>query len=168
MLEELAQFQNVQQNAQMAVTGNHLFGNLNTGVKSQTQFLDTPDGQFSRVKNTNNRGAMMIQGNQQYQNYVNNGQTTVMPRKFSPPRRLEELDEEEGEELEDLAQFNNVQQNALMDITGTHMIKNLNTGAKSTTNFHDHKVGQFTTVGTTNNLGKMNISGNHQYNNFTN
>jgi hypothetical protein len=60
MLLDLAQFQNVQQNAQMAVTGTHSFGNLNTGAKSQTQFLDNPDGQHSTVKNTNNMGAMMI------------------------------------------------------------------------------------------------------------
>jgi hypothetical protein len=44
----------------MAVTGTHSFGNLNTGAKSQTQFLDNPDGQHSTVKNTNNMGAMMI------------------------------------------------------------------------------------------------------------
>jgi len=55
-----------------------------------------------------------------------------------------------------------------MDVTGTHLIKNLNTGAKSTTNFHDHAGGQFATVMNTNNLGAMNISGNHMYDNFTN
>jgi len=60
VLLDLAQFQNVQQNAQMGVTGTHGFGNLNTGVKSQTQFLDHADGQFSTVKNTNNLGKMMI------------------------------------------------------------------------------------------------------------
>jgi len=60
VLLDLAQFQNVQQNAQMAVTGTHGFGNLNTGEKSKTQFLDSADGQFSTVKNTNNMGAMMI------------------------------------------------------------------------------------------------------------
>jgi len=55
-----------------------------------------------------------------------------------------------------------------MDITGTHAIKNINTGAKSTTNFHDHKGGQFATVGNAMNGGAMNISGNHQFDNFTN
>lgn len=114
----------------------------------------------------------MIQGRHQYGNYVNNGQTTVMARKYpgpanAPPPRLENLEEEE-EELEDLASFNNVQQNAQMDITGTHMIKNLNTGKKSNTVFHDHKDGQFTTVGNTNNQGAMNISGLHSFDQFAN
>lgn len=55
-----------------------------------------------------------------------------------------------------------------MDVTGTHMIKNINTGKESTTNFHDHKDGQFATVGNTNNTGKMNISGNHNFDQFAN
>lgn len=55
-----------------------------------------------------------------------------------------------------------------MDVTGTHMIKNMNTGKESTTNFHDHKDGQFATVGNTNNNGKMNISGNHMFDQFAN
>merc|ERR1711981_133522 len=104
-------------------------------------------------------GAMMIQGNHKFDNYVNNGKTQVLARAFTPDGKpipqLMELDEVE---LEDLAQFNNVQQNALMDVTGTHMIKNLQTGKDSTTNFHDHKDGQFATVMKTNNEGKMNIS----------
>ena len=105
MLLDLAQFQNVQQNAQMAVTGTHGFQNMNTGSKSQTQFLDNPDGQFSTVKNATNGGQMMIQGNHEFGNYTNNGQTNVLARKFNAdgsPAGLMELD------LQDLAQFNNV------------------------------------------------------------
>ena len=119
MLLDLAQFQNVQQNAQMGITGQHAIGNLNTGAKSQTQFLDTPDGRFTVVKNTNNAGQMQIQGKHMFDNFTNNGQTTVMARKF---KGLENLDEEQNEEelenleeqqpeeaeVENLATFNNV------------------------------------------------------------
>jgi len=105
---------------------------------------------------------MKIQGNHQFQNYNNNGQAVVMARAFNPdgsPARLMELDEFELEdldeveleeldevELEDLANFGAIQQNADMNFTGTHMVKKLNTGEKSTTNFNDHKDGQFVTV----------------------
>jgi len=146
MLLDLAQFQNVQQNAQMGFTGNHMVGNLNTSQGSQTQFNDHAGGQFSQVKNTNNGGQMKIQGNHQFQNYNNNGQAVVMARAFNPdgsPAGLMELDEIE---LEDLANFGAIQQNADMNFTGTHMVKKLNTGEKSTTNFNDHKDGQFVTV----------------------
>jgi len=168
MLLDLAQFQNVQQNAQMGFTGNHMVGNLNTGVKSQTQFKDTADGQFSQVKNTNNMGAMSIQGNHQFENYTNNGQATVLPRAFNKDGSPAQLMMLEEIDLEDLAAFQNIQQNAQMDLTGTHMVKNINTGEKSTTNFNDHKDGQFVTVANATNGGKMNISGNHQFENFTN
>ena len=55
--------------------------------------------------------------------------------------------------LLDLATFNNIQQNGMADFTGTHLIRNINTGAKSTTNFNDHKNGQFSTVMNANNMG---------------
>lgn len=70
--------------------------------------------------------------------------------------------------LVDLAAFNQIQQNGQMDFTGTHQIKNLNTGEKSVTNFKDHKDGQFSTVGNTVNGGQMNVSGLHQFNNVQN
>ena len=169
MLLDLAQFQNVQQNAQMAVTGTHQFGNLNTGAKSATQFLDTPDGQFSVVKNTNNLGKMYIQGNHQYDNYVNNGQTQVVARKYSPPRRLEDLQEDE-EELEDLASFQNYNnmKGGMTSIQGTHQFKNMNNAKGGKVIVLDHKTGQFSTFDNTNNAGMMQVSGNHQFNNTQN
>jgi hypothetical protein len=138
MLLDLAQFQNVQQNAQMGFTGQHMVGNLNTGVKSQTQFNDSPDGSYTQVRNTNNMGQMGISGNHQFENFTNNGQAQVMARKYLPNGQpvLMEL---EDITLEDLAQFQQIQQNADMNFAGTHAIKNINTGAKSNTNFLDNK-----------------------------
>lgn len=171
-LEDLAAFNQIQQNAQMNFTGNHTVKNLNTGVKSMTNFNDHKQGQAVQVANTNNMGQMNIRGLHKFDNFVNNGVANVMPRAFNPdgtPARLMELDEDfEVVELEDLANFNNIQQNAQMNFTGTHGVKNLNTGAKSTTNFNDHKQGQFVTVANTTNGGKMNISGLHKFDNFTN
>lgn len=70
--------------------------------------------------------------------------------------------------LLDLAQFANAQNNAMMNVAGTHQFKNLNTGAKSQTMFQDTKDGQFSTVQNATNGGKMMIQGNHQFENFTN
>lgn len=70
--------------------------------------------------------------------------------------------------LMDLASFNNVSNNAQMDFTGTHAVKNMNASKDATTNFMDHKDGQFSTVGTTNNAGAMNVSGNHMFNETNN
>ena len=75
MLLDLAQFGNVQQNAQMGFTGTHQIRNINTGAKSQTQFNDDPMGRGSQVGNATNGGQMMIQGNHQFENFTNNGQT---------------------------------------------------------------------------------------------
>jgi len=153
----------------MGFTGTHSIANINTGAKSQTQLNDHAGGQFQTVGNAVNNGQFQIQGNHQIQNFTNNGQANVLPRAFnpdgSPAAQLMELD---IADLEDLASFNNIQQNGQMDFTGTHMVKNINTGAKSTTNFHDHKGGQFTTVMNANNTGKMNVSGNHVFDNTTN
>jgi len=111
---------------------------------------------------------MSIQGNHQFENFTNNGQANIMPRAFDAKGNPVQLIELDSLDLEDLAQFNNVQQNAMMDVTGTHMIKNINTGAKSQTNFNDHKDGQFATVMNANNGGQMRVSGNHVFDNTVN
>lgn len=131
-------------------------------------FNDHKAGQFVTVANTNNLGQMTMSGNHQFDNYVNNGQANAIARTFNPDGTPVQLMQLEEIDLEDLAAFNNVQQNAQMGFTGTHAVKNLNTGAKSVTNFNDHKGGQFSTVANTNNMGQMNISGNHQFDNFVN
>jgi hypothetical protein len=70
--------------------------------------------------------------------------------------------------LLDLAEFGNINQNAVMGFTGQHQIKNLTTGKDSQTMFNDQRDGQFSTVGNTVQNGQMTISGLHKFDNFTN
>ena len=93
----------------MAIAGQHKFGNLITGAKSQTQFKDTPNGQYSVVANTVQNGQMSIQGNHQFENFTNNGNTSVLPRAYNPdgsPAQLIMLQDLDFD-LEDLATFKN-------------------------------------------------------------
>ena len=72
--------------------------------------------------------------------------------------------------LLDLASFSNFANNAggNAQFTGTHQIKNLTNAKKGVVMFNDDKLGRASTVGNTNNMGQMNIAGNHKFNNFTN
>jgi len=67
--------------------------------------------------------------------------------------------------LVDLAQFNNFSNGdgGQASFTGTHAIKKMSNAPKGTVMFNDHKDGQFSTVGETNNQGKMSISGLHAF-----
>jgi len=47
-------------------------------------------------------------------------------------------------------------------------VKNLTNAKKGNVQFNDHKGGQFSTVGNTNNAGNMRVSGNHQFANTQN
>ena len=58
-----------------------------TGKKSMTKVNDHKDGQFSTFGNTVQGGKMQISGNHQFNQFTNNGATTVMPRAF-PPKKL--------------------------------------------------------------------------------
>ena len=91
-----------------------------------------------------------------------------MPRTF-PPKRLEDLEDEEVE-LEDLASFNNYmnQKGGMTSIQGTHQFKNLTNAKGAKVIVLDHKTGQFSTFGNTNNMGQMQVSGLHQFNNTQN
>jgi len=164
MLLDLAQFQNVQQNANMGFTGQHQIENMTTGKESNTQFNDHKAGQFSTVGNLTQNGNMKISGNHQFKNFTNNGNTQVMPRTFNPDGTPAQL------MLMDLAQFQNYSNAAggNTSIQGTHAFKNLNNAKGGNVNVLDHKGGQFSTFGNTNNAGNMNVSGNHQFDNTTN
>jgi hypothetical protein len=85
-----------------------------------------------------------------------------MPRTFPEPKRLEDLEEEEVE-LEDLASFNNYMNNkgGMTSIQGTHQFKNMTNAKGAKVIVLDHKTGQFSTFGNTNNMGQMQVSGNH-------
>lgn len=84
MLLDLAEFQNINQNAVMGFTGQHQVKNLITGKDSQTMFNDHKDGQFTSVDNTVQNGQMTISGLHKFNNFTNNGNTQVMPRTFNP------------------------------------------------------------------------------------
>ena len=100
MLLDLAQFDQIQQNANMGFTGQHTINNMVTGAKSNTQFNDHKDGLFSTVANIEQNGNMSISGNHKFGNFVNNGNTQVMPRAFNPDGTPAQL------MLMDLASFN--------------------------------------------------------------
>jgi intracellular sulfur oxidation DsrE/DsrF family protein len=164
MLLDLATFDNLNQNAQMGFTGQHQINNLTTGKDSKTMFNDHKGGQFSTVANTVQNGEMQISGNHKFQNFTNNGNTQVMPRAFNPDGSPAQL------MLMDLADFNNFSNMAggNASFQGTHGIKNLNNAKDGNVAFLDHKGGQFSTVGNTNNAGNMNVSGLHKFDNTVN
>jgi hypothetical protein len=72
--------------------------------------------------------------------------------------------------LVDLADFNNFanQAGGVASIQGTHSFKNLSNAKDGTVNVLDHKGGQFSTFGNTNNAGNMNVSGLHKFDNTVN
>lgn len=169
-LEDLATFNNVQQNAMMDVTGTHMIKNLNTGKDSQTNFHDHKGGQFATVMNTTNAGKMGISGNHMFDNMTNNGAVMVKPRTFDEkgnPVQLMELDEEDLEDLAAFNQFNNME-GGMASITGQHQFKVMNNAKGGKVMVNDHKDGQFSTFGQTTNAGEMSVSGLHQFDKTTN
>jgi len=115
---------------------------------------------------------MNISGLHKFDNFTNNGQTTVSPRTFNAdgtPARMVLMDLDEID-LEDLAQFQNFSNQAggNASFQGTHSIKNITNAKKGNVNFLDHKGGQFVTVANANNMGNMNVSGLHQFKNTQN
>ena len=156
MLVNLANFESIQQNAKMGFTGQHNIGQLVTGKDSMTQFNDHKDGQFSTVAKTVQNGNMSISGNHKFGEFVNNGNTQVMPRQFGL--------------LMDLASFNNYSnmEGGNTQIQGTHAFQNFNNAKGGNVNVMDHKGGQFSTFGNTNNAGNMNVSGLHKFDNTVN
>jgi hypothetical protein len=142
----------------MNVEGTHQFGNLNTGAKSQTQIQDNRQGQYSTFANTNNAGQFSVQGNHQFENTTNNGQFSVRPRAYNA----------EGAPtgyLMDLAGFNNYNnlEGGATQIQGVHQFKAMQNQKGGNVNVLDHKAGLASTFGNTNNMGNMNVSGNHQF-----
>merc|ERR1719321_1773840 len=65
----------------------------------------------------------------------------------------------------DLADFNNYNNMAggNTSIPGTHSFKNFNNAKDGNVKVLDHKGGQFSTFGNTNNAGNMHVSGLHQF-----
>ena len=95
---------------------------------------------------------MNISGLHAFDNFQNTGKVNVAPRQFMD---LEEVDLENLEEvdLEDLAAFNNYSNAAggMTQIQGTHSFKNMNNAKGGNVIVLDHKDGQFSTFGNTNN-----------------
>lgn len=147
----------------MDVTGTHMIKNINTGKESTTNFHDHAGGQFATVGNTNNNGAMNIAGNHKFDQFANQGAVKVTPRTFNADGSPVQLMELEDFELEDLANFNNYnnQEGGQTTITGTHAFKNMNNAKGGKVMVMDHKDGQFATFGNTNNAGEMQVSGLH-------
>jgi len=143
-------------------TGTHQIKELNNAAKGVVAFNDHKDGQFSTVGKTNNIGQMSISGNHAFDQFANQGKVAVIPRAFN----------EKGEPvaLMELSQFNafNNMDGGNAQFTGTHMVKEMNNAAKGVVAFNDHKDGQFSTIGKTNNIGQMSISGNHAFDQFAN
>lgn len=146
----------------VSVTGTHTFGNVKNEKKGNMIFNDHKEGQFSTIKNMENIGNASFSGKHMVQNITNQGNLTAIPRKFKDPKKKLEL--------VDLAAFNNFanQDGGYAQFQGTHQIKNMSNAVKGQVVFNDDPQGRFVTVGNTNNLGKMNISGLHQFDNFSN
>lgn len=161
---DLATFNNFinKEGGNVQVTGTHQFKNVQNDKKANMMFNDHKDGQFSAIENINNMGKLSYSGNHAVKNQTNSGDVALIPRKFEDKKK-EIL-------LMDLAQFNNFNNGdgGVAQFTGTHAIKNLNNSAKGQVVFNDHKDGQFSTVGNTNNQGKMSVSGLHQFDNTQN
>jgi len=160
-LMDLASFNNFVNKAggNVQVTGTHAFKNINNEKKGNMVFNDHKDGQASKVGNMTNAGNVSFSGKHAVENMTNSGNVQAIPRKFKDKK-----------ELLDLASFNNFsnQNGGQAQFTGTHSIKNLSNAVKGIVIFNDHKGGQFVTVGNTNNLGKMTMSGLHKFDNFSN
>jgi hypothetical protein len=86
-----------------------------------------------------------------------------MPRTFNPDGSPAAL-------LMDLATFQNFanQAGGNAGFQGTHNIANLSNAKDGNVRFLDHKNGQFSTVGNTNNAGNMQVSGLHKFDNTVN
>lgn len=159
MLMDLATFNSFNNAGQASFTGEHAIKKLNNAEGGNVMFNDHKSGKGSTVGETANAGNMTIQGNHAFDKFNNakTGKANVLARAFnkdgSPAKML----------LLDLAGFNNLtnQAGGNASFQGQHSIKNLTNEKNANINFLDHKSGQASTVGNTNNMGNMNVSGNH-------
>ena len=114
--------------------------------------MDHKSGAATKVGEAMNEGKMMIQGNHAFDKFNNakTGQVQAMARAFDDKGNAVKI-------LLDLAQFNEFNNAGQASFTGTHAIKKLNNAESGNVMFNDHKDGQHSTVGETNNAGKMQI-----------
>jgi len=98
---------------------------------------DHKKGQAAAITNFKNAGQVKVSGNHNIKNTDNTGNFVNVARTFDAKGRPVKM------MLMDLAQVNNFNNldNGVLNVTGTHGIKNLNNAKKGKVMFNDHKGG---------------------------
>jgi len=166
MMMDLAVFNNVvnKSGGSISMTGDHAIKNLKNEAKGNVMLNDHKDGQKTMIENVSNAGNVSVQGNHALKNITNEegGKLVGLERKFEDKKK--ELI------LLDLATFNNLTnaKGGTMKMTGDHAVKKMTNEKDANLQFGDHKDGQKSVVKEMNNMGNMQVSGNHVFDSFTN